>query len=304
MTVELVQAVRVLRGGSRPILCVGEDKNLYVLKLEQNPQGAEVLANELIAHRLATILGLPVPDLHTVKLRSPLSIEISELLKDYPDKVACREPWILEAGTHLASKYPIDPFKGNIYDSLTFVRDFRKLRNLDDVVGAMVFDVWLENHDRRQFVFWKTCRERRYRALLIDNGFCFAKDWKMCTSLYFEDLGKFWQGIDINYVRAQVCMWTERIMAISDEKMVGAVSNIPLGWHGENSRRPTDLLPYLFVRRSLLQELIKDINSDGRHKKRNLSDRILPRRDAEDRVAVGLNSGRGMHQSQKLGCAP
>ena len=41
------------------MLCA--DGNLWVVKFRNNPQGSRVLANELIATKLAEAVGLPVP---------------------------------------------------------------------------------------------------------------------------------------------------------------------------------------------------------------------------------------------------
>ena len=37
------------------------DEDYYVVKFQNNPQGAKILANELLGTRLAARLGLPTP---------------------------------------------------------------------------------------------------------------------------------------------------------------------------------------------------------------------------------------------------
>ena len=56
-----MQAIRRMRGGAQSQLMLGADGGLWVVKFRNNPQGERVLANELIATRIAEALGLPVP---------------------------------------------------------------------------------------------------------------------------------------------------------------------------------------------------------------------------------------------------
>ena len=50
-----------MRGGAQSQLMLGADGRLWVVKFQNNPQHIRVLANELIATRLAAAVGLSVP---------------------------------------------------------------------------------------------------------------------------------------------------------------------------------------------------------------------------------------------------
>src|SRR5260370_30757560 len=50
-----------MRGGAQSQLMLGADGKLWVVKFQNNPQDLRVLANELIATRLAAAVGLTVP---------------------------------------------------------------------------------------------------------------------------------------------------------------------------------------------------------------------------------------------------
>ena len=50
-----------MRGGAQSQLMLGADGKLWVVKFKNNPQHLRVLANELIATRLAQAVGLTVP---------------------------------------------------------------------------------------------------------------------------------------------------------------------------------------------------------------------------------------------------
>ena len=61
LAVVAVQAIRRMRGGAQSQLMLGADGQLWVVKFQNNPQHRRVLANELIATRLAEAIGLTVP---------------------------------------------------------------------------------------------------------------------------------------------------------------------------------------------------------------------------------------------------
>ena len=61
MAVTAVQHVRRMRGGAQGHLMRCSDGKFYVVKFRNNPQHLRVLANELLATRLAEGAELPVP---------------------------------------------------------------------------------------------------------------------------------------------------------------------------------------------------------------------------------------------------
>jgi hypothetical protein len=58
-----------------------------------------------------------------------------------------------------------------------------EVKNLAEFAGILALDKWTGNANGRQAVFTRRQRERRYRAVFIDYGYCFhAGEWK------FEDI--------------------------------------------------------------------------------------------------------------------
>src|ERR1700754_4263801 len=85
-----VQAVRRMRGGAQSQLMLGADGNLWVVKFKNNPQHIRVLANELIATRIAEAVGLTVPKCDVV--------EVTDwLVRNSPDMVVHKERAVREA---------------------------------------------------------------------------------------------------------------------------------------------------------------------------------------------------------------
>ena len=74
-TIQAVQHVRRMRGGAQSHLMRANDGFYYVVKFQNNPQDTRVLANEMLATRLAQELGIPVPE--------PAVIEVSSWLIEH-----------------------------------------------------------------------------------------------------------------------------------------------------------------------------------------------------------------------------
>ncbi len=60
--------MRRMRGGAQGHLMRASDENFYIVKFQNNPQHLKVLANELLASRLAAGIGLPVPETEIVEV--------------------------------------------------------------------------------------------------------------------------------------------------------------------------------------------------------------------------------------------
>jgi len=168
--VEAVEFIRRMRGGSQPFLMGCDDGQNYVVKFRNNPQHARILANEMLASRLARLIQLPVPGLAFVQVSQTL-ISGTPLLKF---ETAGREEKCA-AGVHFGSRFPGAPSQTLVVDFLPD-RLLRRVGNLASIfVGAYVLDKWTCNCDGRQVIFYRTIGQsgNDYSATLIDQGFCF-----------------------------------------------------------------------------------------------------------------------------------
>ena len=167
MSLLAVEYVRRMRGGSQSQLLRCSDGNYYVVKFQNNPQGVRILANELLAGRLAVLLGLPVPSMQIIEVTEELIAHSEEMTV----QLKCgRIP--LMPGLCCGSQYPYDsvcPIYDLLPDSLFF-----RVENLPDFVSMLAFDKWTGNIDARQVVFVRNIERGSYRALMIDSGFCFG----------------------------------------------------------------------------------------------------------------------------------
>jgi hypothetical protein len=154
MTVTAVKHIRRMRGGAQGQLLDCSDGNFYVVKFRNNPQHVRVLSNELLAGRLAELVGLPVAVSRVVEVSAAL-------VRDSPEMniILAGNSTQCESGLHFGSRYAVDLMKGRVVDWLS-VEMFSMVRNFRDFAGVLAFDKWAGNTDGRQAVFCRTGRQR------------------------------------------------------------------------------------------------------------------------------------------------
>ena len=165
-----------MRGGAQGHLMLGADGHAYVVKFQNNPQHVRVLANELVATRLAASAGLTTPQGEIVAVSEWLIANTPEMEMDLGRlKEPCR------AGFAFGSRFVGGLMPGQVMDYLPG-EQLMEVRNLREFAGVLALDKWTANANGRQAVFQRKARERLYRAWFIDYGYCFhAGEWK------FED---------------------------------------------------------------------------------------------------------------------
>jgi hypothetical protein len=221
------QFVRKMRGASHAVLLRCSDRHYYVVKLQGNPHHTRVLANEYLASKLASHLGLPVPEVDIVEVDQRL---VEHSLGMIFEKTGALVP--MKGGLHVGSRYVICPCEGQVFDY--FPEDMLpKVRNIDTFAGVLAFDLWTSNLDPRQAVFWKTCRERLYRVSFVDQESCFgAAEWRFGESTKI--------GLYIHKrVYRDVIGWgnfepyLSRIENVTLSDIERIARQIPEGWYGE-----------------------------------------------------------------------
>jgi HipA-like protein len=173
-----VEHVRRMQGGSQAHLLRCSDGEHYVVKFQNNPQGTRILVNEMLGGVLATRLGLPTPETAIVDVNDLLRQNSGDLIVQVGrGQVACT------GGSCFGSRLPSEtgPNGTRVLQSVhRFLPEFppREVTNIADFAGMLVFDKWTGNMDSRQVIFVYDAAARAYRAMMIDNGFCFnGGDW-------------------------------------------------------------------------------------------------------------------------------
>ncbi len=142
-----VAFVRRMRGGAQSSLLRASDGALYVVKLNGNPQGPNVLANEALGSWLAAQLGLETPAWRQISVSDEFLAQNPEMWFETPSGRA--RP---AAGVHYASRLVESQGGGSVYEILPRSW-FARLQNREDFLGMLLLDLWCNHADNRQACF-------------------------------------------------------------------------------------------------------------------------------------------------------
>ena len=258
MAVLAVQQIRRMRGGAQGQLMLGADGQIYVVKFQNNPQHMRVLANELLASRLAEAVGLSVPETDLVEV-SPWLIENTPELEIDLGRTRVR----CQPGLQFGSRFVGGLMPGQVVDYLP-EEQMAEVKNLAEFAGILALDKWTGNANGRQAVFVKKQRERRYKAVFIDFGFCFhAGEWQ------FEDAplrGVYYRNDVYQGVREWNSFepWLTRLETLAAEVVWAAAGEVPPEWYGGDQSEMEALVEKLLARRSRIRELIEAFGKSDR----------------------------------------
>lgn len=282
-----VEHVRRMRGGAQAQLMRCDDGGYYIVKFQNNPQHLRILANEMLATRLAARMGLCVPHVEVVEVRPEMVAYTTDLVIQFGLGLTPCAP-----GKQFGSQFPGHPARMTVQD---FLPDemFIEVRNLADFLGVLVFDKWTCNTNGRQAVFFRDsgdfARRARpespaadsgatsvpatpagaygipYTAMMIDFGFCFnAGEWD------FPDAPL--RGLyPRQHVYASVSgmdafePWLHRLEHQITESILGEeAAQIPPEWYGGDWDALERLLERLYGRRKRVGELLLSARDSGR----------------------------------------
>ena len=292
-----LEQIRRMRGGAQSHLMRCSDGNYYVVKFQNNPQHRRILVNELLGTRLASRLGLPTAPVEVVEVGAELIGLTPELCIELPrSRMPCA------AGLQFGSRYPGDPRQMTLHDFLPDEK-LQAVKNLHEFAGMLVFDKWVCNTNGRQTVFFEepeqtsgttpitagpgqpevargtlprgegiengvreeAARERIYRTVMIDQGFCFnAGEWNFpdapLRGLYARS--RVYQGVT---GMDSFGPWLERLEKRITEKVLAELSEeIPPAWYEDDYDAMLRVLEQLYRRRKRVEELILSAKSSNR----------------------------------------
>ena len=258
MAVMAIQQIRRMRGGAQSHLMLASDGNLYVVKFSNNPQHVRVLANELLATRLAAAVGLAVPESEVIEVTEWLIRNTQDLtIEQRGGSQSC------QAGLHFASRWVGGLMPGHTVDYLP-QEQLLEVRNLAEFAGILALDKWTCNINGRQAVFQKKRRERRYSAAFIDQGYCFhAGDWKFVDASLG---GVFAENTVYRGVTGWESFepWLSRIESLAPETAWAIAEIVPPEWYGGDVSALEVLIERLLARRARVRELIVAFGESAR----------------------------------------
>jgi hypothetical protein len=172
--VEALYDVGPLLGGSMPHLVRCSDRNLYVVKFLNNPQGPRVLANELFSFHLASLMGLPIfPSAIVGVDKAILELNPSMSLTRKAMGGSQCQPG-LAFGSRYESPFTVPLRLSTESERLTLPPImYHLVENNHSFLGMLVFDNWVMNSDWRQVNYLSRNRARSFRVYMIDNGMAF-----------------------------------------------------------------------------------------------------------------------------------
>jgi hypothetical protein len=280
-----VEHVRRMRGGAQAHLMRCDDGGYYIVKFQNNPQHLRILANEMLATRLAARLGLCVPQVEVVEVRPELIAYTSDLVVQLG---IGRKP--CSAGKQFGSQFPGHPARMTVHDFLPD-EQLGGVQNLPDFLGIFVFDKWTCNTNGRQAIFFREQEDRAgqipspasgqsltagtamaiapyggpYVAMMIDHGFCFnAGEWDFpdapLRGLYARH--RVYQGVA---GMESFEPWLSRLDKHMTESALGEeAGHIPPEWYADDWQALERLIERLYARRKRVRELILSARNSGR----------------------------------------
>jgi hypothetical protein len=258
LAVLAVQQIRRMQGGAQGHLMLGADGHAYVVKFQNNPQHKRVLANEFLASRLAAAAGLTAPEVDLVEVSEWLVQHTPELEMDLGrSRVRC------QPGLQFGSRFVGGLMPGQVVDFLP-AEQLAEVRNLGEFAGILALDKWTGNSNGRQAIFVRKQRERRYRAVFIDFGYCFkAGEWR------FEDIplrGVYFRNDVYREIAGWESFepWLARLETMPAETVWAAASEVPPEWYGGDLGEMESLVEKLLARRTLIRELIEGFGRSDR----------------------------------------
>jgi len=236
---------------------LGADGKLWVVKFQNNPQHVRVLANELIATRLAEAVGLTVPPSDVIEVTAWLVANSPDMQIELMREVRER----CKSGLQFGSQFVGGLMPGQVMDYLAEPQ-LAEVRNLPEFAGMLALDKWTGNCNGRQAVFDRRGRERKYRATFIDQGFCFnAGEWTFPdsplrgvyarNSVYAGVTG--WKSFE---------PWLSRIEDLEADKLWSVAEAVPPEWYGGDLAEIERLMETLLKRRS--REFIASFRDSNR----------------------------------------
>lgn len=249
MSILAVQYIRPMEDGwSLPHLFKCEDGQTYVVKFINNRSGSGILANELIAYRLGTWLGLPVAPYRIIQITRDL-VDMFPVLKSLD----------IPAGLHLGSLY--------FEQGTTSFEEINlaSCKNLYHAAGMIVFDHWINNWDRHFAGSNLLYIPDQRKILMIDHSDAFfGPDWdkEECMD-NVNTMEIFWGPLYEMFVPFidspdPFGHYVSLIENVSEKAVIEAVKGLPKQW--KISREDvTALIDFLLCRRKLVRNTLEEL---------------------------------------------
>ena len=244
-----VQFVRKMRGGSQPALIRCNDGKLYIVKFFNNPQGPNVLANEVLGNELLNVFNLPSPRWRTIFISRTF---IKKNTGMFFETQSGYSP--IEGGLHFGSEFLGDEKTGHVYEWLPNAFCSRVV-NANDFLGIRIFDVWTNHCDHRQSLYTTGDGNASFRAVFIDNGHLFGGPEWARRSRQGESLSLDKRFHSNEWPAEMTESWIARFETECSTSLPNIIQRVPKFWYsGDINQVAESLVRRLSMLRALFSE--------------------------------------------------
>lgn len=230
----------------------GTDGYFYVVKAANNPQGRRTLVNDWMGSHLLRSLGVRAADCRLVHITDEL-ISTEDLHLVYGNRRVR-----VDCGPHFGSVCPVNPEIKALFDYLP-ARLFSAVKNIEDFLTTLAFDIWTSNVDLRQAVFFRS-KSHVFEALMTDNGMIFQGVLWGLDGVVPKPIAHK-NAYQLAASRCSVDYAIEKISALRQDFVEHIVDQIPPEWIQNDRDDLLRLIERLFVRRKRLPALLCDFGS-------------------------------------------
>jgi hypothetical protein len=301
--IKALEQIRRMRGGAQSHLMRCSDGNYYVVKFQNNPQHRRILVNELLGTRLASRLGLPTAPVEVVEVGAELIRLTPELCVELPrSRTPCAAG--LQFGSRypgdprqmalhdflpdekLREVRNLHDFAGMlVFDKWSCNTNGRQTVFFEEAPrrnggtpgetagglgpggpqGEVVSGTLPPGEGFREEVLEEAGGGRAYKAVMIDQGFCFnAGEWNFpdapLRGLYARS--RVYEGVT---GMDSFGPWLERLEKRITEKVLAELAEeIPPAWYEDDYDAVLRVLEQLHRRKRRVEELILSAKSSNR----------------------------------------
>lgn len=236
--------------GNSPIKVIGSDYNLYAVKNSKNKNPSTDIINEMLAHYFLTLWGIKTPDISLMKISSDMLLpEYSNFHRPhyYNNEVFCSK-WI-----------PNSIDSSEIFQ-IGNKNDYQKFDNPEILFEIGLFDIWVENDDRKptNHNLLIHLEDELQSFIPIDHSFIFGSvnyldlDPNLFAPIDNENIFVSKLGASLKqYIHRTQTNWSHTIekfyLCVEEcrQNFDFIVAQIPLGW-GFTQKHKQKLYEFLF----------------------------------------------------------
>ena len=218
-----VNVIRSLRTGPNRLLVTATDGRLYVLKL-CDKQRKQDLLNESFGTTLAANLGLPVPNWRPIFVSRQF---INSLPQECVESTLQSVSTIFE-GWYFGSEMVAQVSGQTVCDYLPG-KWMDKIENRSEFAGALLLDIWANNAQCRQAIFFQEENSDSFKAVFIGfrGMFSNAADASSIGKGARYSDKRIYDG---HWNETLFSFWQERILSIRESRLRGLLLQLPKEW--------------------------------------------------------------------------